>query len=651
MMKRIIVFLFIGLSLIGANRLSEKWSQWIKKVNYIITPFEKEVFLSLKTDKQREDFINKFWIIRDPIPETRINEFKEEYEKRWEYVNSHFGFHSKKDGWKTDMGRIYLLLGKPMEIQHFETHSQIYPCQLWLYKGDRNLGLPAYFYLIFYKRKGIGNFILYNPAMDGPENLLTPEVIKTGFTRYEALKILHRISPELARASTSYLMSEGNDTYTTTTGGSSNWVLQQIFSIPQRIYDNSIKNKSIKGYVKVSEYLVAKKSHLIYSLIKERRGYTLNLALQPENIAFIKDGDIYKANLILQVILRSPSGKVLFEKNRDIKLKTNEESYLKVKKNPIVLEEIIPVVPGLLRLTVLMKNLNDRSYYTHDEWINVNNLPYLQIVPSFNIQNSGSSLRPFSLEKLIVFPTPSSIYRLKDQIFLIIYYRNLSGIGHGKLKRLQNVIKDFDVTFKGNGAIILRLYGQSLGVGKYNVELTTKSSSFTLSADAIFYVSSQEEKSHPSFVISSYESERKFLWDMGKVYTTYNKLEPGLDFLRHGFPLQPELKDYLVLSEAYLKAGKPEETIKILLPFMKSSYRKPRILMAEAYIKMKKFSEALGILKSIKVKEDVVYKLMGNCYSELGKGEKAINMWEKSLKINPSQEELQKKISQIKQHK
>ena len=71
---------------------------WLSKdVRYIITKQEKRAFRQLKTDEERENFIENFWRRRDPNPDTEENEYREEYYERIAYANEHYT--SGKPGW------------------------------------------------------------------------------------------------------------------------------------------------------------------------------------------------------------------------------------------------------------------------------------------------------------------------------------------------------------------------------------------------------------------------------------------------------------------------------------------------------------------------------------------------------------------------
>src|SRR5207247_11286018 len=97
----------------NASRVFRKWVD--EDVAYVITNEERSAYKALKTDEEREQFIEQFWLRRDPSPDTVENEFKEEHYARIAYANERFA--SGIPGWKTDRGRIYILYGKQAEIE------------------------------------------------------------------------------------------------------------------------------------------------------------------------------------------------------------------------------------------------------------------------------------------------------------------------------------------------------------------------------------------------------------------------------------------------------------------------------------------------------------------------------------------------------
>src|SRR5260370_34724406 len=98
------------------NKLPPHYKEWLDRdVTYIITKGEKSDFLKLKTDEEREKFIDYFWTIRNPDPSSPINTYKEEHYKRLAYADDHFGIGKRVPGWATERGRIYIVLGEPKQ--------------------------------------------------------------------------------------------------------------------------------------------------------------------------------------------------------------------------------------------------------------------------------------------------------------------------------------------------------------------------------------------------------------------------------------------------------------------------------------------------------------------------------------------------------
>ncbi|MFP4081151.1 MAG: GWxTD domain-containing protein [Candidatus Aminicenantes bacterium] len=144
-----------------------QWSkQWLEEVvPYIITDVEKKIFINLPTEEERGKFIHNFWKKRDPDPNTAENEFKLEYYKRIALANKFFGA-SGIDGWRTDRGKIYILLGPPNEIQRDMSpsgsafHGFHGPREVWNYWGLPNPRLPYNLEFVFVDKLGTGNYVL-----------------------------------------------------------------------------------------------------------------------------------------------------------------------------------------------------------------------------------------------------------------------------------------------------------------------------------------------------------------------------------------------------------------------------------------------------------------------------------------------------------
>ncbi|MFM2124061.1 MAG: hypothetical protein RL328_512, partial [Acidobacteriota bacterium] len=89
------------------KELETPYKKWLnEEVLWIITPEERTAFGRLETDDERQQFIEQFWLRRDPTPDTEENEEKEEHYRRIAWANDRFA--SGIPGWKTDRGMVYI---------------------------------------------------------------------------------------------------------------------------------------------------------------------------------------------------------------------------------------------------------------------------------------------------------------------------------------------------------------------------------------------------------------------------------------------------------------------------------------------------------------------------------------------------------------
>ena len=185
--------------------LPPQYKQWLERdVAYLITRGEKSDFLKLRTDEEREHFIETFWAIRNPDPSSPINTFKEEHYRRLAYAEDHFGIGKRVPGWATERGHIYIVLGEPKQMATYQTYDRVRPMQIWFYESP-SPALPPYFYVVFYKQDSFGDYRTYSPYFDGPQELIT----ERGMTVPEALQMIQRdVGQEVARTSLSLLPDE-----------------------------------------------------------------------------------------------------------------------------------------------------------------------------------------------------------------------------------------------------------------------------------------------------------------------------------------------------------------------------------------------------------------------------------------------------------
>jgi GWxTD domain-containing protein len=182
-----------------ASKLDPRYKTWLEEeVNYIISDAERKLFLSLRTDRERNAFIASFWARRDPFPMTQVNEFKEEHYKRLAEAKDKYGLRS-------DRARIHILLGPPDSVDNETSGKYVYPCEVWNYFNLSIPTFPSSLRLLFFKQWGVGDYRLYSPLFDGLEYLVPQR--HYDFEQGENTELRKRISefmgPEFLRTTES----------------------------------------------------------------------------------------------------------------------------------------------------------------------------------------------------------------------------------------------------------------------------------------------------------------------------------------------------------------------------------------------------------------------------------------------------------------
>src|SRR5437899_10620606 len=124
---------------------TERWREG--PVRYLLTWEEDQAYRLLSTEAERTAFIQKFWASRDPVASTPDNEYRSAFFARVAEANGLFTV-SIKTGWKTDRGKIVILLGSPDDFEQGQTRDDFLPSVAeWTYSnppaGDRLNALPV----------------------------------------------------------------------------------------------------------------------------------------------------------------------------------------------------------------------------------------------------------------------------------------------------------------------------------------------------------------------------------------------------------------------------------------------------------------------------------------------------------------------------
>ena len=410
------------------EHIAPKYQEWFELVTYYISSVEKDIFFSLKDDRSRDLFIDSFWRHRDPTRGTPQNEFKDELIRRFEWVNRYLR-GGGKPGWRSDRGRIFMLLGEPISKTRVET-IDVYPAEIWYYYGEPGSGLPSHFGLIFYKKSGAGDYKLYDPFADGPDSLFLQW---KAYERYDYEKVYEKLksaSPDLADVALSVV--PGEIPYDYQPVHESSIILSKIQDYQKEKADTEYAKYFLKydGLVDV-EYTVnyiPQKSLFATSNQQLLNTCFIHYALKLRTISV----DTYKeksyTNFELNGTIKDQKDTILFQYKKNFPLYFDDTQLAQLKKNGLIFEDMIPVIPGNHKLQILLKNtiskeftFSEHSFAIPETAAHINE-PL--IAYAFN-NNPSDTLKPFTFSPMQFDVDPDITFVSSDTIYLYYSLNNL----------------------------------------------------------------------------------------------------------------------------------------------------------------------------------------------------------------------------------
>ncbi|MFB3778026.1 MAG: GWxTD domain-containing protein [Bryobacteraceae bacterium] len=332
----------------SAAKLPPRHEEWLNgPPSLLLTKTEREAFVGLLTEEQRDRFIDRFWEIRNPRPGGPSNEFKDEFYSRVAFANAFYGRDAGSEGWRTDRGRTYILFGKPQTSMNFLSHQELYPTEMWFYSNPGLSELPPFFYVLFFEKDGVSGYRLYNPVTDGPDKLM-----RAGPTKAQAFNYLRGINPELAQATLTLIPGDMVDTESYSGSMASMAVLNAVRGFRDMpSYERSITER-IRRYDQVTSkvtYDVPRSALQTFVAIDQGEPWVhWRLEIQDPLRPKVQDG---RVSFQIRARLYSKD-QLVYERNDSPGFAVPGGQQESVTRRPFVYEERFPVSPGDYRLVV-----------------------------------------------------------------------------------------------------------------------------------------------------------------------------------------------------------------------------------------------------------------------------------------------------------
>ena len=343
--------------------LPERYGKWLhEEVTYLITTEERQSFLALKTNEDRDRFIEQFWRARNPDANAPTNAVKDAYYQRLAYANAHFGQGNVQDGWRSDRGMVYITLGAPKQIDRYPETMELKPIQIWFYENLSG-ALPVHFYVLFYKQSPAEDYELYSPYGDRPQKLInSTNAINDDHT---AIKLIQRdINDEAAHVALSLIPGEPVDLKNPTPTLQSDVLLNNIRNyrnlpqIRELIASGRSASETVTHRILVGEQLSDLTAVATRDAGKQASIHYLLRLVHPDDFSMAEQSDgRYYYSLQVKTTLTDANGKVAFDKTEPLTSYVSDKRLAEVQGRCFGVEGRLPAAPGTYQLSLTMTNL------------------------------------------------------------------------------------------------------------------------------------------------------------------------------------------------------------------------------------------------------------------------------------------------------
>jgi GWxTD domain-containing protein len=659
------------------NELPEHYKKWLnEEVVYIIAPLEKEVFLKLKTDRERDLFIEAFWRHRDPTPGTSENEFKKEHYRRLSYVNHFYGRTTPKPGWKTDRGRIYIILGEPNDIQRFEGKTQTYASVVWFYQGKTDLGLPPGFNLVFFQEGGTGEYRLYSPLKDGPQALLT-SYYGDPMDYLEAYKQLYEFEPNLAQASLSLIPGE-ESAYYGRPSLSSDLLIQKVETTPIREVEDRYAQKFLqyKDMVEVEYSANYIGSDSLVKVVKDRSGiYFVHYAIEPERLSVSQYQNNYSTNLKLNGTVSDPEGQTIYQFEKNISLSFDQDQMNNIRNRPLSIRDMFPLIPGEYNLSILVKNEVSKEFTSLEKNLVIpheeESLQMTSLLLGYATSKKKSDqkkLRPFQIGDDRIYLQSNRVFLRQDNLVVAFQIHGLTEEfkQRGQLRftffkmgeELRTITRTFD-QYPDLPNILESFSLQEFLPAHFRIQASLfVDNQEVLSDNEEFDITHSEAIARPWIYQKLFPPSQDPVYSylIGTQFFNSGKVEEAKPRLQEAFRRNPDTLEFAInLARVHMKLAEYQQIKTVLLPFLDRQERPPYellFIMGKAYQNMGKLDKAIEVFDKAISQYGLNMHLLnsiGECYFQLGNPQEALAAWEKSLEINANQPQIKKNVDALKE--
>ena len=671
-----VAFVALGLLIVPAaaqdiEQLEHKYKKFLNEdAVYIMLSAEEDRFLALTKNADKDRFIENFWRVRDPIPETLANEFKEEHLSRIKEANRLF---REGRGWRSERGQMYIVLGPPQDRMQYPNTQQLYPVEVWQYTSLNIPRFPVAPRFMFFKRNGVGEFRLYSPVFDGMKALLADHQLRGAIGYGNRIPMFMRAEFDIEIMDAAEGIGPGYNSL------ASMEVLATVqkpgftFEHLGRDFGERVSaDVTFGGDLPVTFEVDYFRSDGDFSEVH------LALEIRPEDLRVNQYDRDMRGRIDLFGTIRTSDGQLVEEFRDTAELKINEAEWDIAQHFPFLYQRKLHLLPGRYQLELLARDYVARGVATVRRMLSVpafpsDRLSFSSPVIAFKADyvplGPDQPSLPYTFGRLRLFPKTDNVIGAGQGalVFFEVYYppekfeTEIEVSAHFNLKRGEEVVLEEtnryrpEIGTEGSVTILKFFPGTVITAGDYSleIELSEPTTGYFDLSRVDFEVDAPQEMGRLTTVgLPEFRAEEKFFLDAHK-YSLAGAYDKAMPRYQAALDYDPGFQDARLgkartqIYSGDLKGG--EVTAREAIERQPTN-ASGHIVLGLALFRQERYEEAaVSYRKSIELGVEGIELLnaLGEAEYYSGKPQAAREALTRSLELEPNQDAVTKFLKVI----
>jgi tetratricopeptide (TPR) repeat protein len=403
--------------------------------------------------------------------------------------------------------------------------------------------------------------------------------------------------------------------------------------------------------------------------------FFVHYLIEPSKFSIERVEDQYYSNFEVNGKVSDLEGKTIYQYDRRVPIKLNQNQLDNIRAKLFSFQDLFPLVEGNYKFDVLMRNTISKEFTSFEVSFTIPEASSL-ILSDLTLANrivedskyKGKN-KPLLIGGTQLVPSPRNDFSKNETLYLFFQIFGLTeelsvqGTLEYSLFKEDEKIHSFskkiaDYPDKTSFLEEFPLANYSPAYYKIKVALLDDNNKEILFSQRDFYIALQPTVPRPwvlSFPMPP-SDDPLYANIQGLQYQNKGELQKAHSLLEEAFRKQPNSAKYGLDFARLLSVEKEYQKVKeIALPFLKEQEKYEFLsVLGQSCQALGEYAEAIAYYKDYLTRFGTFIQILnsiGECYYRLGNIEEALIAWEKSLEINPDQEDLKKTVESIKRQK